>query len=305
MINSVDDRLLVILGPTASGKTRIAVLVASILGGEILSADSRQIYQGMDIGTGKDLTEYHYQGKDIPYHLIDIVPAGERYNVYRYMKDFYHVYREVKKRGAVPLLCGGSGLYIEAVCQGFDMPHVPENKELRLQCASMGHQDLIDSLASYSCLHNTTDTQSRKRLIRAIEIAAWKQSHPFSTTDYPKIHPELVGLCLPVDERRARIDQRLELRLKNGMIEEAERLMIRGLTVDDMVYYGLEYKYLAHYRTGMLSFAEMKQRLRFAIHQFAKRQMTWFRGMERRGLSIRWIDVMLPENEIVKKVLSQ
>jgi len=299
----MSEKLLVILGPTASGKTRVAVELAAQLGGAILSADSRQVYRGMDIGTGKDLADYQFEGKEVPYHLIDVVPAGERYNVYRYLEDFYKAYHQIKMCGAVPVLCGGSGMYIEAVCKGFDMPKVPENTELRNRCEKLSHEELIACLASYGPLHNTTDTENRKRLIRAIEIAVWKQAHPFTTTDYPKLNPVVVGLHLPVEERRARIDHRLEHRLQNGLVEEAERLMKEGLTTEDMIYYGLEYKYLALYLTGALSFEEMKQQLRIAIHQFAKRQMTWFRGMERRGIPIRWIDATQTYTDIVKSIM--
>ena len=286
----MEDKLLVVLGPTASGKTRFAVRLAASCGGEILSADSRQVYRGMDIGTGKDLDDYLFEGKKVPCHLIDMVAAGERYNVYRYVHDFFEAYHGVKNRGATPILCGGSGLYLEAVCRGFDLPKVPEDRDLRKDCEILSHEALIARLQSYGPLHNTTDTQSRKRLIRAIEIAEWSMRHPAPRTDYPKIDPSIIGLYLPVVERRARIDRRLDERLRNGMIEEAERLMKAGLTVEDMIYYGLEYKYMALYLTETLSFEEMKQQLQIAIHQYAKRQMTWFRGMERRGLRIHWID---------------
>ena len=316
----MNDSLFVIIGPTASGKTRMAVQLAARLGGEIISADSRQVYRGMDVGTGKDIAEYQLCGKEIPYHLIDIVPAGERYNVYRYLHDFYQAYQDIGRRGAVPLLCGGSGMYIEAVCRGFDMPQVPENKELRREYEHLSHKELVSRLSAYAPLHNTTDTESRKRLIRAIEIAHWKRTNFVSTTGYPKLKPCIVGLYLPAEERRARIDRRLEERLQTGLIEEAQRLMQRteqteqaakrsergrqaGLSVEDMMYYGLEYKYLALYLTGVLSYDEMKQQLRIAIHQFAKRQMTWFRGMERRGLSISWIDAMQRDEEVVKEAL--
>ena len=309
----MEARLLVVLGPTASGKTRFAVQMAAHLGGEILSADSRQLYKGMDIGTGKDLADYEYEGKKIPYHLIDVVPAGERYNVYRYLHDFFEAYRQVKARNAVPILCGGSGMYIEAVCRGFDMPQVPENTELRKMCEEMSQADLVARLSSYGPLHNTTDTTNRKRLIRAIEIAEWRarpkesikrKQNESLCANYPKLYPYIIGLDLPLEERRARIDRRLEERLQNGMVEEAERLMSQGLTAEDMTYYGLEYKYLALYLTGVLSLEEMKQQLRVAIHQFAKRQMTWFRGMERRGLPIRWIDAVRDFEDVLQELIT-
>lgn len=286
----MEDKLLVVLGPTASGKTRFAVRLAALCSGEILSADSRQVYRGMDIGTGKDLDDYMCGGKQIPYHLIDVAAAGERYNVYRYVHDFFEAYSDVKGRGRIPILCGGSGMYLEAICRGFNLPEVPENEDLRKDCADMSHDELIARLQCYGPLHNSTDIQSRKRLIRAIEIAEWKTGASASCTDYPKIDPFIIGLYLSAEERRARIDRRLEDRLQNGMVEEAERLMKEGLTAEEMMYYGLEYKYLALHLTGSLSFEAMKEALRIAIHQFAKRQMTWFRGMERRGLHIHWID---------------
>ena len=301
----MEAQLPVVLGPTASGKTHFAVQLAAQLGGEVVSADSRQVYKGMDVGTGKDLTEYEFEGQKIPYHLIDIVMAGERYNVYRYVHDFFEAYHCIRARGAVPILCGGSGMYIEAVCRGFNLPEVPENKNLRTAYEHLSHEALKALLAAYGPLHNTTDTSSRKRLIRAIEIAAWKREIKSAYTDYPKINPFIIGLYLPVEERRARIDRRLEERLQNGMVEEAERLLKEGLTVDDMIYYGLEYKYLALYLTGALSFEEMKRQLRIAIHQFAKRQMTWFRGMERRGLTIHWVDAGLDQADILKEALNK
>ena len=300
----MDERLPVVLGPTASGKTRLAVRLAARINGEIISADSRQVYRGMDIGTGKDLDDYEFEGQKIPYHLIDTVAAGERYNVYRYQHDFFEVFRDIRARGAIPVLCGGSGMYIEAVCRSFDMPQVAENKELRSSYEALSQQELVAILQTYGPLHNTTDTQSRKRLIRAIEIAEYRSrcKSVVSNVDYPKIDPFIVGLSLPVEERRARIDRRLEERLQNGMVEEAERLMKEGLTLEDMIYYGLEYKYLALYLAKMMSFEEMKKQLQIAIHQFAKRQMTWFRGMERRGLQIHWVDVMGDESEVVNEL---
>ena len=309
----MSERLLVVLGPTASGKTRLAVRLAAHFGGEIISADSRQVYRGMDIGTGKDIADYQYEDQKVPYHLIDVVRAGERYNVYRYLRDFYKVYEEIRARRVVPVLCGGTGMYIEAVCRGFELPEVPENDALRKACEGVSQEDLIARLRSYGPLHNTTDTESRKRLIRAIEIAEYgrkgvarnafgRHCEGDSPKQSPSFHPHIFGLNLHVEERRARIDRRLEERLQNGMVEEAERLMKEGLTVEDMMYYGLEYKYLALYLTQALSFEEMKRELRIAIHQFAKRQMTWFRGMERRGLKVHWIDAMRDYEEILDEI---
>ena len=307
------DQIIVVLGPTASGKTRFAVRLATQLGGEIISADSRQVYRGMDVGTGKDLADYVYEGKKVPHHLIDIAEAGERYNVYRYLHDFFEVYQGVRARGVVPILCGGSGMYIEAVCKGYDMPEVPEDRELRKECQEVSMEELMARLSSFGPLHNTTDTQSRKRLIRAIEIAQYRKmvaqdacterNTSGTEQDYPKIDPYIIGLYVPAEERRARIDRRLEERLQTGMIEEAQRLMQEGLSVEDMMYYGLEYKYLALYLTEKLSYEEMKGLLRIAIHQFAKRQMTWFRGMERRGLKIQWVDAMRNEADNVQEVM--
>jgi tRNA dimethylallyltransferase len=312
----MNERLLVVLGPTATGKTRFAVRLAARVGGEIISADSRQVYRGMDIGTGKDLVDYEYEGRKIPYHLIDIVEAGERYNVFRYQNDFFEVYRDVISRGAVPLLCGGSGMYIEAVCSGYHLPEVPENTALRKACEQMTHDDLMVRLASFGALHNTTDTESRKRLIRAIEIAEYRSTirNPVSQhtghsdrngeqKTSPLIYPYIVGLKLPLEERRARINRRLTERLQNGLVEEIEQLMNGKVTVEDMMYYGLEYKYIALYLTGILSFEEMKEKLRIAIHQFAKRQMTWFRGMERRGLKITWIDALGNHEEAINEII--
>ena len=300
------ERLLVVLGPTASGKTRLAVRLAAHFGGEIISADSRQVYRGMDIGTGKDIADYQYEDQKVPYHLIDVVRAGERYNVYRYLRDFYEVYEEIKARGVVPVLCGGTGMYIEAVCRGFVLPEVPENEALRKACEGVSQEDLIARLRSYGPLHNTTDIGNRKRLVRAIEIAEYGRGGVARSCcrGVARNAPTtcIIGLDLPVEERRARIDRRLEERLQNGMVEEAERLMKEGLTVEDMMYYGLEYKYLALYLTGAISFEEMKGQLRIAIHQFAKRQMTWLRGMERRGLKVHWIDAMRNHEEMLDEI---
>ncbi|MCL2727020.1 MAG: tRNA (adenosine(37)-N6)-dimethylallyltransferase MiaA [Bacteroidales bacterium] len=308
-----EERLLVVLGPTASGKTRMAVRLAAQTDGEIISADSRQVYRGMDIGTGKDLADYEFEGQKIPHHLIDIVAAGERYNVYRYLHDFFEAYGAIKARGKTPILCGGSGMYIEAVCRGFDMPQVPENSALRKKYEALSQPDLIAILQSYGPLHNTTDTQNRKRLIRAIEIAQYRKggAPPAPTAHGGGAHgwggartapTVIIGIDLPVEQRRARIDRRLEDRLQNGMVEEAQRLIKEGLTVEDMIYYGLEYKYLALYLTGVLSYEEMKRQLQIAIHQFAKRQMTWFRGMERRGLKIHWVDALHDDGEILDEL---
>ena len=277
--------LLCILGPTASGKTRYAGQLARELDGEILSGDSRQVYRGMDIGTGKDLAEYG----DIPYHLIDIADAGEKYNIFQYQKDFEKAYRDIVARGKTPILCGGSGLYIEAATCGYDLPDVPPDPQLRAELEKEPTEDLIARYESLRTPHNTTDYDTRQRLIRALEIAIWQETHPVTRTAFLPKHTKYIGLQVSREERNARIDRRLQERLDAGMIEEVRGLLDRGLSPEDLLYYGLEYKYLTLYLTGKLPYDEMVARLQTAIHQFAKRQMTWFRGMERRGIEIEWI----------------
>ena len=280
-------RLTVVLGPTASGKTRYAVRLAGEAGAEIISADSRQIYRGMDIGTGKDLGEYVYEGRPVPYHLIDIVDAG--------------VHNYIVSRGRPVILCGGSGLYIESVTRNYAIPEVPSNPALRAELEQHSDEYLIDMLKSLTVPHNTTDYDTRKRLIRAIEIAVYQKEHPedagvFSGDNAPlaRFAPEevhYIGLSVSREERNARIDRRLDARLKEGMIDEVRRLLESGLSPDDLIYYGLEYKFVTLYLTGQMSYDEMHAKLAIAIHQFAKRQMTWFRGMERRGIHIDWVTV--------------
>ena len=277
--------LICVLGPTASGKTRYAVQLARELGGEILSGDSRQVYRGMDIGTGKDLAEYG----EIPYHLIDIADAGEKYNIFQYQKDFEKAYRDIVARGKTPILCGGSGLYIEAATCGYDLPDVPPDPPLRAELEKEPTEDLIARYEALRTPHNTTDYDTRQRLIRALEIAIWQETHPVTRTAFLPKHTKYIGLQVSREERNARIDRRLQERLDAGMIEEVRGLLDRGLSPEDLLYYGLEYKYLTLYLTGKLPYDEMVARLQTAIHQFAKRQMTWFRGMERRGIEIEWI----------------
>lgn len=300
-------RLTVVLGPTASGKTRYAVRMAGEAGAEIISADSRQIYRGMDIGTGKDLDEYMYEGRPVPYHLIDIVDAGVRYDIFRYQRDFAAAYNDIVSRGRPVILCGGSGLYIESVTRNYAIPEVPSNPALRAELEQYSDEYLIGMLKSLTVPHNTTDYDTRKRLIRAIEIAVYQKEHPEDAGVFGKSNaggensgslasfaPEevhYIGLSVSRDERNARIDRRLDARLQEGMIEEVRRLLDSGLSPDDLIYYGLEYKFVTLYLTGQMSYDEMRSRLAIAIHQFAKRQMTWFRGMERRGIHIDWVTV--------------
>ena len=277
--------LICVLGPTASGKTRYAVQLARELNGEILSGDSRQVYRGMDIGTGKDLDEYG----EVPYHLIDIVDAGTKYNIFQYQHDFERAYRDIVERGRTPILCGGSGLYIEAATCGYDLPDVPPDPQLRAELEKASTDELIARYEALRTPHNTPDYDTRQRLIRALEIAIWQETHPVTRTAFLPKHTKYIGLQVSREERNARIDRRLRERLDAGMIEEVRGLLDRGLNPEDLLYYGLEYKYVTLYLTGKLPYDEMVTRLQTAIHQFAKRQMTWFRGMERRGIEIEWI----------------
>lgn len=292
--------LICVLGPTASGKTGYAVrlarriremagegLIAEGTEGEIISADSRQVYRGMDIGTGKDLGEY----ASVSYHLIDIADAGEKYNIYEYQRDFEKAWNEVRERGNVPILCGGSGLYIEAATMGYSLPDVPADPQLRAELEMMDTPSLIRMLESMKKLHNTTDTSSRKRLIRAIEIAVYETRHPVVRTSVLPKNTYFIGTLVSREERNARIDRRLDARLAEGMADEVRNLLDSGLKAEDLIYYGLEYKFVTLYLTGVLEYDDMKKLLATAIHQFAKRQMTWFRGMERRGTVIHWVNV--------------
>lgn len=287
-----DIDLICILGPTASGKTRYAVLMAKQLNemghkAEIISADSRQVYRGMDIGTGKDLDEYG----DIPYHLIDIANAGDKYNIYEYQKDFEKVYREIRERGNIPLLCGGSGLYIEAATCGYSLPEVPANPQLREELEKESTEALIQKLASLKPLHNSTDYDTRKRLIRALEIAIYESEHPAKRTSFLPKNTFYIGTLVSREVRNERIDRRLEDRLQEGMVDEIKRILDSGVPAEDLIYYGLEYKYVTMYLIGALDYDQMELQLATAIHQFAKRQMTWFRGMERKGIRIHWTQV--------------
>lgn len=294
--------LISVVGPTASGKTALAVRLAAELGGEVISADSRQIYRGMDIGTGKDLGEYSWKGRKVPCHLIDIVEAGAKYNVFEYQNDFLKVWEDCRQRGVFPVLCGGSGLYVEAVLKGYKLLAVPVNEELRASLAGLALPELAQRLAGYKKLHNTTDVDTVKRAIRAIEIEEYYLTHPYEEKDFPELRPLIVGVDVSREVRRERITARLHARLQEGMVEEVKRLLDSGIKPEDLIYYGLEYKYLTLYLTGELGYEEMVEKLNVAIHQFAKRQMTWFRKMERDGFDIHWLDASLDLDEKVAKV---
>lgn len=300
--------LLSVIGPTASGKTSLAVRLAAGLGGEIISADSRQVYRGMDLGTGKDLEEYCYEGHNVPYHLIDIAAAGYKYNVFEYQKDFIDVWKDCEKRGVFPVLCGGSGLYVEAVLKAYKLLAVPVNEALRNELAGMSLPELAVRLSGYKKLHNTTEIDTVKRAVRAVEIEEYYKNNPYEEKDFPTIHSLVVGVDVSREVRRERITQRLHARLQNGMVDEVRRLLDSGVKPEDLVYYGLEYKYLTLYLTGELAYGDMVEKLNVAIHQFAKRQMTWFRKMEREGFDIRWLgsDLSMEEKtEQVKKWLEE
>ncbi|MCQ2209778.1 MAG: tRNA (adenosine(37)-N6)-dimethylallyltransferase MiaA [Paludibacteraceae bacterium] len=296
--------LITILGPTACGKTSFAAQLAFCLNAEIISADSRQIYRKMDIGTGKDLADYDINGKHIPYHLIDIADPGYKYNLFEYQRDFLFAYNDIKSRNVVPILCGGTGLYLESVLKGYKMMPVPQNDELRTRLEGKSLEELTQILSTYKTLHNTTDVDTAKRAIRAIEIQEYYKVHPQEFVDFPEIDSLIIGLDIERDLRRERISQRLRVRLKEGMVEEVQNILNSGVSPDDMIYYGLEYKYLTNYILGNLTYEQMVSELEIAIHQFAKRQMTWFRGMERRGFKIHWIDSQLPMEEKVNMVVN-
>lgn len=281
--------LITVLGPTASGKTRFAVLLADRLGAEIISGDSRQVYRRMDLGTGKDLDDYRIGDRSVPYHLIDIVEPGTKYNVFEYQRDFLEAYNDIHQRGRKAVLCGGTGLYIESVLRAYRLSPVPQNPELRERLADKSLEELTALLATYKSLHNTTDVDTAQRAIRAIEIEEYYRQTPLDRRPFPKIESLTIGVDVSREVRRERISQRLRKRLDEGMCGEVERLLAEGIKPEDLIYYGLEYKYVTLYVTGQITFDEMAQQLEIAIHQFAKRQMTWFRGMERRGTPILWI----------------
>ena len=294
--------LITILGPTASGKTSFAAALAAILDTEIISADSRQVYKGMDIGTGKDIDDYTVNGKKIPYHLIDICEPGYKYNIFEYQHDFFKIFNEIKDKQKTPILCGGSGLYIESVLNAYRLLDVPQNPELREKLKDKTLPELESMLRSYKKLHNSTDLDTAQRAIRAIEIEEYYLTQNPDPNEYEPINSLITGVSINRDLRRQKISSRLKKRLNEGMIEEVQSLLNSGLSPDDLIYYGLEYKFLTQYITGQLSYQEMFDQLEIAIHQFAKRQMTWFRGMERRGFQIHWIDALLPAEEKIKLV---
>ena len=296
--------LITILGPTASGKTPLAAALADRLHTEIISADSRQIYRGMDLGTGKDLADYTVEGRQVPYHLIDIADPGYKYNVFEYQRDFLAAYENIRSRGMLPILCGGTGMYLESVLKGYRLLPVPENTELRQRLADKSLEELTELLKTYKTLHNTTDVDTAKRAIRAIEIEEYYLHTPVEERRFPELRSLIIGIDIDRELRREKISRRLRQRLDEGMVDEVRRLLAQGIAAEDLIYYGLEYKYLTLYAIGRLSFDEMFTGLETAIHQFAKRQMTWFRGMERRGFTIHWIDASLPTEEKIKKILS-
>ena len=295
--------LVTILGPTASGKTPLAVALAYRLDAEIISGDSRQVYRRMDLGTGKDLADYVVDGKRIPYHLIDIVEPGYKYNVFEFQRDFLQAYDDIRQRGVLPILCGGTGMYIESVLKGYKLLPVPENPELRASLADKSLDELTTILAGYKKLHNSTDVDTVKLAIRAIEIEEYYRQQPVSAREFPAINSLVIGVDIDRDLRRTKITRRLKQRLDEGMVDEVRALLDAGIPAEDLIYYGLEYKYLTLYAVGQLTYDEMFHQLEIAIHQFAKRQMTWFRGMERRGFNIHWIDASLPMEQKVEEIV--
>lgn len=295
--------LVTILGPTASGKTPLAAALAFRLNAEIISGDSRQVYRRMDLGTGKDLADYVVDGKRIPYHLIDIVEPGYKYNVFEFQRDFLQAYDDIRQRGVLPILCGGTGMYIESVLKGYKLLPVPENPELRASLADKSLDELTTILAGYKKLHNSTDVDTVKRAIRAIEIEEYYRQQQVSAREFPAINSLVIGVDIDRDLRRTKITRRLKQRLDEGMVDEVRALLDAGIPAEDLIYYGLEYKYLTLYAVGQLTYDEMFHQLEIAIHQFAKRQMTWFRGMERRGFNIHWIDASLPMEQKVEEIV--
>lgn len=306
--------MITILGPTASGKTSLAAALAVAFPmrmdgkeAEIISADSRQVYRGMDIGTGKDLADYTIGGKSVPYHLIDICEPGTKYNLFQYQQDFYDAYMDVHGRGRMPILCGGTGLYIESVLKGYRLSPVPQNPELRERLAGKPLDELAEMLRllkekNGSHMHNRTDVDTAQRVIRAIEIETYNAEHPMPERELPSVDSLIIGVDIDRDMRREKITRRLKQRLDEGMVDEVKSLLDRGIPAEDLLYYGLEYKFVTEYVIGKMSYADMFRGLEIAIHQFAKRQMTWFRGMERRGFVIHWIDALLPMHDKVERI---
>ena len=294
--------LITILGPTASGKTPLAAALADRLGTEIISGDSRQVYRRMDLGTGKDLVDYTVEGRQVPYHLIDIVEPGYKYNVFEYQRDFLKAYEEIAAKGKLPVLCGGTGMYIESVLKGYRLLPVPENPELRASLEGKSLEELTGILAGYKKLHNSTDVDTAKRAIRAIEIEEYYKQQPPEYREFPSLKSLIIGVDIDRELRREKITRRLKQRLDEGMVEEVRGLLAEGIDPENLIYYGLEYKFLTQYAIGELTFEEMFHQLETAIHQFAKRQMTWFRGMERRGFIIHWLDATLPMEEKIEQI---
>ena len=295
--------LVTILGPTACGKTSLAVALAHRLQTAVISADSRQVYRSMDLGTGKDLGEYMYQGSEVPYRLIDIVDAGYKYNVFEYQRDFLKAFDELRAQGQLPVMCGGTGMYLESVLRGYRLVEVPENKELREALADKSLEELTTMLSGYKQLHNTTDVDTCKRAIRAIEIEEYYRVNDVNVREFPEIKSLTIGLDVSRELRRERITRRLHERLAEGMVDEVRGILASGVAPEDLIYYGLEYKYLTLYVIGELTYDEMVNQLEIAIHQFAKRQMTYFRGMERRGVPIHWLDASLSTEEKVEAIV--
>ena len=296
--------IVTILGPTASGKTNLAAHLAVKLGNaEIISADSRQVYKGMDIGTGKDLADYQVDGRQIPYHLIDIADAGEKYNLFQYQQDFWHTYYNIIGKGNLPILCGGTGLYIESVLKSYKMVPVPENVTLREELSGYSLERLTEILKGYKTLHNTTDVDTPKRAIRAIEIQEYYRQNNIEEREFPQVKSLTIGVDIDRELRRRKITERLHKRLEEENMVGEVRKLLEKVSPEDLIYYGLEYKYLTLYCIGELSYDEMVRQLEIAIHQFAKRQMTWFRGMERRGFTIHWIEALQPMEDKVAEIL--
>ncbi len=295
--------MVTILGPTACGKTSLAVeLALAVDGAEIISADSRQVYRGMDIGTGKDLSEYKRGDRIVESHLLDIVDAGEKYNLFEFQRDFLVAYKDIVSRQGFPIMCGGSGMYVESILRGYRLLPVPENPALRAELEKKSLEELTEILSGYKTLHNNTDTDTVKRAVRAIEIEEYYLTCPVEEREFPKLKSLTIGVSVDRELRRSRISRRLKERLDSGMVDEVKELLDSGLTPDQLIYYGLEYKYLTLYLVGKMSYDEMVKGLEIAIHQFAKRQMTWFRGMEKRGVDICWVDATLPKEELVADI---
>ena len=297
------SKLITITGPTASGKTPFAVELANKTNGEIISGDSRQVYRLMDIGTGKDLNEYTIGDKTIQHHLIDIKEPGEKYTLYDFQKDFHLAYQDILSRNKTPILCGGTGLYIESVLKGYELKEVPKNQKLRDSLQDKTLDELTIILSGYKTLHNTTDVDNKKRAIRAIEIALFQEEQKTTTQSYEAVDSLIIGVSIDRESRRHKISSRLKARIDEGMIDEVKKILSSGVAPEDLIYYGLEYKFVTLHVMGQISYQEMYNKLEIAIHQFAKRQMTWFRGMERRGLKINWIDALLPMEEKVNRAM--